>query len=414
MSTLSTWQYRVFGSTWLAYAAYYFCRKPFYMAKPLLTEQFGWDASTLGWLGSSYLIAYTVGQFIAGAVGTARGPRVLLVVGMALTAAVNMSLGFVDNLWTFGALLAVNGLAQATGWSGGVGTMASWFKRRQRGTVMGFWATNFQFGGVAASAFAAWALNRYGIPGTFMAASWVTLAAWGVVLLWQRDRPEDVGLPPLVDEEEDAADAAAGPEGDVWTRQLVTNIALMGTFYFFIKFIRYALWSWAPYLLRMDYDLGIDEAGYLSTLFDAAGIVGVIVAGVLSDGLFRGRRAGVSFLFVAAMVGSCVLLATLGRTDLLWFSLSLALIGFSLYGPDALMSGAGAMDVGSRRQAVAAAGVINGMGSAGSVLQDIVLGSVLETSGSGTVFAILLASALCALACLGALLVRNRRGLADL
>jgi len=114
------------------------------------------------------------------------------------------------------------------------------------------------------------------------------------------------------------------------------------------------------------------------------------------------------------MVGSCVLLATLGRTDLLWFSLSLALIGFSLYGPDALMSGAGAMDVGSRRQAVAAAGVINGMGSAGSVLQDIVLGSVLETSGSGTVFAILLASALCALACLGALLVRNRRGLADL
>ena len=40
-------------------------------------------------------------------------------------------------------LIAVNGLAQATGWSGNVGTMASWFHKHERGKVMGVWSTNF-------------------------------------------------------------------------------------------------------------------------------------------------------------------------------------------------------------------------------------------------------------------------------
>lgn len=419
----------MFGATWLAYAAYYFCRKPFFVAKSVLHESYGWDAETLGLLGSSYLVAYTLGQFAAGALGTSRGPRVLLLGGMALTVLANAALGFVDNAWTFGVLLAVNGLAQATGWAGGVGTMAAWFSRGQRGTVMGFWATNFQVGGVVATAFAAWLLHAYGLRGAFVWSSWATVIAWGAVLLWQRDKPEDVGLPAIVDEAvgEGGDGAVGGAVGgavdetaverdgaDRWTARLVINIGLIGCFYFFVKFIRYAVWSWAPFLLSTEYALEIDDAGYLSTAFDAAGIVGVIAAGVASDRWFRGRRAGVSFGFIVAMALSCGLLATLGRADLTWFGISLALIGFSLYGPDALMSGAGAMDVGSRRQAVAAAGIINGMGSCGSVVQDLVLGSVLQRAGSGAVFAILLGSAVGALACLGLLLARNRAGAADL
>ena len=89
------------------------------------------------------------------------------------------------------------------------------------------------------------------------------------------------------------------------------------------------------------------------------------------------------------------------------------MIGFSLYGPDALMSGAGAMDVGSPRQAVAAAGIINGMGSCGAVLQEFVMGNVLKTAGPEMVFLILLASAMMAVVCLLMLLARNRMGFAD-
>jgi len=382
----------------------------------MLTSELGWEPSALGLLGSAYLVAYTLGQFVAGAVGTAYGPRVLLVVGMVLTAGVNMSLGFTDNYATFGVLLAVNGLAQATGWSGGVGTMAAWFPRRTRGTVMGFWATNFQVGGVLATAMAAFLLERVGLQGAFLYTSWVTLASWALVLLWQRNRPEDVGLSLDAEPADDAEDPGrVVPAADApWTRALVTNVVLVGAFYFFIKFIRYALWSWTPYLLNTEFGMAIDDAGYLSTAFDAAGIVGVIVAGVLSDRLFRGRRAAISFWFVAAMAGSCLLLVTYGGTSLTTFGISIALIGFFLYGPDALMSGAGAMDMGSPRQAVAAAGIINGMGSCGAVLQDPVLGWVLERYASAGVFALLLVSAMGAAASLSVVLLRNRMGVADL
>lgn len=412
MTALRSWQARVFAATWLAYAAYYFSRKPFYAAKPLLERELGWDTGTLGMLGAVYLIAYTVGQFAAGGIGSRRGPRFLLVAGMFVTAGANLLLGFTESLWAFALFMGLNGLAQATGWAGGVGTMASWFKREQRGTVMGFWATNFQVGGVVATGLAAYMLKTYGLGWGFMAGSWVTLFAWAVVLFWQRDRPEDVGLS-LDDAAEHAEDSGADEAEGVWSGQLIVNIGLIGAFYFFVKFIRYALWSWAPYLLNTEYGLDIDDAGYLSVVFDAAGIAGVIVAGFVSDRLFRGKRSVVSILFLLAMVGSCALLATLGRSELLWFGLSLGLIGFSLYGPDALMSGAGAMDVGSKRQAVAAAGIINGMGSCGAVLQEFALGAVLESSGSSTVFAILLLSAVLAVVCLGLLVVRGRLGLAD-
>jgi sugar phosphate permease len=43
-------------------------------------------------------------------------------------------------------------------------------------------------------------------------------------------------------------------------------------------------------------------------------------------------------------------------------------------GPDSLLSGAAAMDTGSRREAAAAAGVINGLGSIGPIVQEPIIG----------------------------------------
>ncbi len=58
-------------------------------------------------------------------------------------------------------------------------------------------------------------------------------------------------------------------------------------------------------------------------------------------------------------------------------------------GPDSLLSGAGAMDVGSRRQAAVAAGVINGLGSIGPILQEPAIGWLKQTQGLDAVFLLL-------------------------
>ena len=53
-----------------------------------------------------------------------------------------------------------------------------------------------------------------------------------------------------------------------------------------------------------------------------------------------------------------------------WFGL----VGFMLYGPDTLLCGAASVQVAGERNAVAVAGLVNGMGSIGSVVQEQVIG----------------------------------------
>lgn len=407
-----SWRVRIFASTWICYAAYYFCRKPFYINKAALGDALQVDAAFLGFAGSTYLVAYTVGQFLAGFAGNRLGPRLVLLTGMAVSICANAAFGLIDSAQTLLAFMAVNGLAQATGWSGTVSAMAPWFKREERGTIMGVWATNFQTGGVLANALAAFLLHHLGYRYSFLGGSMVLLAAWLVVFFLQRNKPEDAGLAP-VDESGPAVTRESGislPPQKMWT-----NVLLVGTLYFFIKFIRYALWSWAPYFLRKNYGLEGDDAGYLSTLFDLFGIAGVICAGFISDRFFKGRRAQVSLLFLAGMTAFCLLLYGPGARAVWLFGISIAAIGFTLYGPDALLTGAGAIDLGSGRYAALSAGVINGMGSIGSVVQEAAIGDLYTRSGGdlNPVFLLLLGSASMAVLLMTIINLRNRLGYSD-
>ena len=266
---------------------------------------------------------------------------------------------------------------------------------------------------------AAFALGFLGYRYSFFAGSIVLGVVLVVVVGNQRNRPEDVGLalPPVVNESrlddgnvEVRAEAINAP----WTTQMILNVAIVGVFYFFSKLIRYALWSWVPYLFETRFHMKADHAGYLSTVFDIAGITGVIAAGWLSDRLFRSRRAGISLIFVVAMVAACLFLYLLGSHSRMLFAISIGLVGFTLFGPDALMTGAGAIDVGgSRRNAVLSAGIINGMGSLGPIAQELALGNMLKHGGVDQVFGVLLACSVLAAVALAVLVFRNRTGKAD-
>lgn len=403
------WRLRVFLATGFCYAGLYFCRKPFYIAKASLEEAWGWDAQMLGWLGLAYLVAYSAGQFLSAYTGTRFGPRRMLIVGMALSIVCNMVFGLTSALWVFAGFMVVNGFAQATGWPNVVGMMGTWFRRRERGTVMGVWGINYQLGSIGANGLAALLLGLSGIMGAFFGGAGVLLVVLAFFFFNGQNRPEDVGLPPL----EDPAEPDEPADDDIggWPREVVFNIALIGAFYFCVKFVRYALWSWTPYLLSTVYGMEADDAGYLSTVFDVAGIAGVLVCGFLSDRVFAGRRAGISLVFLVLMAAATALLYVLQPGDIRVFALFLGVIGFTLYGPDALMAGAGAIDVGSPKRAVAAAGIINGIGSIGSVLQEVVMGKLLTAdSGVGPVFATLLGSSLVACVAMAWLVVRGRQG----
>src|SRR4051812_12482975 len=138
-----SWRVRVFAATWLSYVGFYFCRQPFSKAKGAIGDEMHWDAGTLGNIWTAYLIAYAIGQFLASRMGPKLGPRKNVLLGMALSVAVTLAMGIAPDWKVMAGLVAVNGLAQATGWSGNVGTMAAWFHKHERGRVMGWWSTNF-------------------------------------------------------------------------------------------------------------------------------------------------------------------------------------------------------------------------------------------------------------------------------
>ena len=442
---MRSWRIKIFTSTWLTYFGFYFCRKAFYAVKGELSTELGIDTSMLGYIGFVYLLSYTIGQFSAAWSGTKFGPRNLLLVGMLVSVLSNIAFGFATNLWTIMAFMVLNGFAQATGWPSTIGVMANWTTRKERGTIMGFWGTCFQFGGMCATWWASLWLALQGWRGSFFAASVVLFLVWIYVYLVLQNKPQDVGLQDLKDENNDTEEEQEETQNDIskeeheknaplFTKNVLITVLLVGCFYFGVKFVRYALWSWTPYLLNTQFGLASDEAGYMSTIFDLFGFMGAITAGVLSDKVFGGRRTGISLIMLCGMIAGCGILfyaGTLagtmeGDTPLHIFAFGLAVVGFMLFGPDALLTGAGAMDLGSKRSALAAAGIINGMGSVGSMAQEIILPKVLESSKSGFVlwgisiserestFAVLILASIFAVLPLLIVVYRNKKGQSDL
>jgi sugar phosphate permease len=375
------WQYKIFSATWLAYVGYYFARKAYFVVKSDMADTMGLDAIHLAHLGTAYLICYMIGQYSSAYFGRRLGPKYLLISGMGISLICNIVFGSSNSYWTIMLFLSLNGLAQGTGWPGCIGSLAHWFKRKQRGTILGIWSTCYQLGSVLATSFAAYMLGQYGWRWSFYGASMVMLIIWVAVLYLHPNRPEDVGLKPLFDEDDEVftktsekTDKKADENGLGWNREVVITVVTMGLIYFGIKFLRYALWSWVPFLLNKNFNLAGDDAGYLSTVFDILGFAGVIFAGFVSDRMFKGKRSLLSFVMLFMMTLSFILMYTLGSASLMYFTISLGMAGFMLYGPDSLISGVGAIDIGTKKGALVAAGIINGTGSIGPIFQEEIIG----------------------------------------
>ena len=416
-SSYRPWQLKILTATWLSYAGYYFCRKAFYVVKADLAETLALTTIDLANLGTAYLVFYMIGQFSSAYFGKRLGPKLLLLAGMGISIACNIMFGISNGFWTMFVFLSLNGLAQGTGWPGCIGSLAYWFKRKQRGSVLGMWSTCYQVGSVVATSFAAYILGQYGWRWSFFGASTVLLIIWIIVLFLHPNRPEDVGLTPLVDSEDSDEDASKVDGNSLgWTKEVVVTIVMMGLVYFCIKFLRYALWSWAPFFLRNNFQLAGDNAGYLSTVFDMAGFAGVIAAGFVSDKLFKGRRSFLAFIMLALMTLSFILMQVKGSTSVLFFTISMGLAGFMLYGPDSLLSGVGAIDVGAKKGALSAAGIINGIGSIGPIFQSQIIGRMYENNNHELlpIFIMLVAVASAGTALTFILWMRSKSGKANL
>jgi sugar phosphate permease len=149
---------------------------------------------------------------------------------------------------------------------------------------------------------------------------------------------------------------------------------------------------------RLKYSL--QSAGYVSSLYDLLGIAGAIVAGYVSDHFTQSRRAPVSAAMLCGL--GCVLLtqSALANRGLVGTSLAISLAGILSYGPDTLLSGAGAQDVGRARAAATASGLIDGIGHLGALLSPYLVVYVSGHYGWDRLFLLLSGAAFLAAAVL--------------
>ena len=217
-----------------------------------------------------------------------------------------------------------------------------------------------------------------------------------------RNKPTDVGLPAIneiddgKDIEQECSDGKSpknsllndGPSSkEILTIVLKSPVIyLISIMYFFTKMGRYALLFWLPYYMVEHLGYGLAEAGYTSVLYEAVGFLGVITAGYVSDKLFNARRMPVGALGMWGLSISCFFHPHLAASGQLGNAIGISFIGFFTYGPDALMSGAAAIDAGSHKAAGLSAGVINGVGSLGQMISGFVVAFIVSNLGWDSLF----------------------------
>lgn len=391
-------RWRTFGLTWLSYASYYFTRQHYFVAKKSIEADTGIDRMGLGQIDTSFAAAYAIGQFVWGFAADSLGARRVIALGMLASAAVSVAFGLSSSLGAFLLLLFLNGLAQSSGWPANLKAMTMWFPRTARGTVMAFWSTCYQVGSFLAKPAAGFLITATVIGwrfAFFAPAAWVAFV--GLLIFFALpERSAPTGAKTEAKKEEPDPRDAARIRAER-SRVLRTPLVwALGAAYFFMKLIRYVLFFWLPYYMEDALHYSKRLASIVPLAFEVGGILGAITIGFLSDRWFAGRRLGVSIGFLVMLAIAMPLFgyaAPLGVTQNL---LSLALVGFCLFGPDTLLSATAAQDLGGRAAAATAGGIINGIGSVGPILGGVFAAKLSLVLGWSGLFSVLGGGALVA------------------
>ena len=125
--------------------------------------------------------------------------------------------------------------------------------------------------------------------------------------------------------------------------------------------------------------------GAIATMFELAGPLSVLIAGIVTDKVFGSRRMPVAVTCLLCLSVVLFLMDNLPANRLA-LGAGFFMIGILLYAPDSLISGTAAVDFGTRKGAGTAAGLINGFGSFGAVLGGTLPGLVKEQWGWDGIF----------------------------
>lgn len=385
----------------ITYGAFYFCRTNVSAALPGLKAELALDNGDVGLVLGASKLAYGLGQLVNGQLALRLSPRRMLAIGMLGSAMLNVAFGLASGLELLLFIWAMNGWAQALGWTPTMRIAGEHVAPEDRGRAIGFIGTGYQAAAAVTYVVSGLAAEHLGWRGAlYLPAVLLTLAA---IPMW-------LGLRGRATTTNDApANAPALPMRDAIALTL-RNPALwiLASALGLVNANRYGFLDWGITHVTESGNGGIGEAALEYAVLPAGGIVGALVCGWLSDRVFGGRRAPV-------IVGSLVALAllTLVYRDAVAFGVvptiaCLVLVGFALFGAQVLLVGTAPVDLAKPGTQAAAVGFVNFGGYLGAFAGDRITGTLADAHGWHTAIGFWAACAAGAAAC--AAMLWHRRG----
>ena len=339
-------------SVFLGYLAYYIVRNNFTLSTPYLKEHLDLSATQIGLLSSCMLIAYGISKGIMSSLADKASPKVFMACGLVLCAIVNVGLGFSTGFWIFAALVVFNGLFQGMGVGPSFITIANWFPRKERGRVGAFWNISHNVGGgivapIVGAAFAILGSEHWQSASYIVPAGVAVLFAF-IVLMLGKGSPRQEGLPALeqmMPEEKvvlNSRHTVQAPENmsafQIFCTYVLRNknawyVSLVDVF---VYMVRFGMISWLPIYLLTEKHFSKEQMSIAFLFFEWAAIPSTLLAGWLTDKLFKGRRMPLAMICMA-LIFVC-LIGYWKSESLLMVTIFAAIVGCLIYVPQFLAS----------------------------------------------------------------------------
>jgi OPA family glycerol-3-phosphate transporter-like MFS transporter len=404
------------GMNWfmlgLMYASYYTCRYNLSVAAPRIIDFFGFTNAEYGMINTARHWCYAVGQFWNGLLTDRLGGKQAMAIGAVLTIVLNVAFGLASYAGAGSVLLlfiiirGTDGYAQAFGAPGMIKVNTAWFPRAERGRFAGVFGLMIQLGQITIYNLGPLLLAGCTIPLIFMTLRipenhpenfrwlfWIppVIVAVVVVIMYLvvRNNPEQAGYSVQHDEAEAATDGDHEeriPLGTVFRTIFRKKMVwVTACAYFCTGVVRTAQYDW--WIIYFDREWGLDIK--VSTLVIVTGallpisaFVGSIGSGFVSDLLFKGARAPVAMALyaieTAVILASALLLTNPSVASAPLAAACMILISVTCNSTHSILGTAAAMDLGGRKMAGFAAGVIDSFQYFGAGFAGYGLGKLID------------------------------------
>ena len=391
----------------LMYASFYLCRYNFRHAWPEIRTQYHLDYSDYGLILGAWAWAYGIGQLVNGLLTDRLGGKRAMVIGAGGMMLANFAFGAasaIGSFTTFTLIWIVNGYMQAFGAPGMVKINAAWFSRAERGTFAGIFGFMIQLGMVTINRLAPallsgftvalWTVPRLHWRWLFWIPPLIAFLVLLLVLAFAKETPEDAGFANV-----HPSETAHTPEAVRTTlrESFLTIVRHPLVWFYALAYactgaVRHGADQYA--VLYFIDSLKLDrKAPAMQWTLDAMPMVAVLgsfTSGWVSDRFFASRRAPVAmtlyFLETAAILIAVFLIEALGFTGILLSCFFLVVISLTANSTHSIVGTAAPMDIGGRRMAGFALGVIDSFQYFGSGLALPLMGWLLKHYGWATWF----------------------------